>query len=70
MIGVALIGIGASELALSLGMTGGVGASFKTTVLFAISCKCCGCDAVESFDLLSSESFAGLIGGSMSIGWK
>lgn len=58
-----------SELALSFGATGAA-ISFNTTVLLAISCKCWGCDAVESFDLLSSESVAGLIGGSISIGCK
>jgi hypothetical protein len=65
-----LIGAGASAVALSLTITGGTETSFITVVLFAISCNCCGCEAVESFDLLSSESFAGLIGGSISIGCK
>lgn len=64
--GMTLTGDGASA-ALSFGATG-AGVSFNMTVLLAISCKCCGCDAVESFDLLSSESVAGFIGGSMSIG--
>lgn len=65
----ALTGTGASAFALSFAATG-VEVSFKMTVLLAISCKCWGWEAVESFDLFSSESVVALIGGSMSIGWN